>query len=92
MTWSMMRRFAFFAGNCLHQVKSRAFVNDSPVPLSVVKELGSRLIDIHSQHQNLLLGDNRFQLKVIDVMAEKRYPVDSLPKGIQPIPVSEKRN
>lgn len=35
-----------------------------------MKELGSRLIDIHSQHQNLLLGDNRFQLKVIDVMAE----------------------
>ena len=50
--------------------KSRAFVNDSPVSLTVMKELGSRLIDIHSQHQNLLLGDNRFQLKVIDVMAE----------------------
>lgn len=50
--------------------KSRAFVNDSPVPLTVMKELGSRLIDIHSQHQNLLLGDNRFQMKVIDVMAE----------------------
>ncbi|MBR5298063.1 MAG: AAA family ATPase, partial [Parabacteroides sp.] len=50
--------------------KSRAFINDSPVPLTVMKELGSRLIDIHSQHQNLLLGDNRFQLKVIDVMAE----------------------
>ena len=50
--------------------KSRAFVNDSPVSLSVLKELGSRLIDIHSQHQNLLLGDNRFQLKVVDVMAE----------------------
>lgn len=50
--------------------KSRAFVNDSPVSLTTLKELGSRLIDIHSQHQNLLLGDNRFQLKVIDVMAE----------------------
>ena len=50
--------------------KSRAFVNDSPVSLTILKELGSRLIDIHSQHQNLLLGDNRFQLKVIDVMAE----------------------
>ena len=50
--------------------KSRAFVNDSPVSLTVMKELGGRLIDIHSQHQNLLLGDNRFQLKVIDVMAE----------------------
>lgn len=60
----ILRRELFASG------KSRAFVNDSPVPLSMVKELGSRLIDIHSQHQNLLLGDNRFQLKVIDVMAE----------------------
>ncbi len=50
--------------------KSRAFVNDSPVSLAILRELGSRLIDIHSQHQNLLLGDSRFQLKVIDVMAE----------------------
>lgn len=50
--------------------KSRAFVNDSPVSLAILKELGSRLIDIHSQHQNLLLGDNRFQLKVTDALAE----------------------
>lgn len=60
----ILRRELFASG------KSRAFVNDSPVPLSIMRELGSRLIDIHSQHQNLLLGDNRFQLKVIDVMAE----------------------
>lgn len=60
----ILRRELFASG------KSRAFVNDSPVSLNVMKELGSRLIDIHSQHQNLLLGDNRFQLKVIDVMAE----------------------
>lgn len=50
--------------------KSRAFVNDSPVSLTIMRDLGSRLIDIHSQHQNLLLGDNRFQLRVVDVMAE----------------------
>lgn len=60
----ILRRELFASG------KSRAFVNDSPVSLTAMKELGSRLIDIHSQHQNLLLGDNRFQLKVIDVMAE----------------------
>lgn len=60
----ILRRELFASG------KSRAFVNDSPVSLSVMKELGNRLIDIHSQHQNLLLGDNRFQLKVVDVMAE----------------------
>lgn len=60
----ILRRELFASG------KSRAFVNDSPVALTILKELGSRLIDIHSQHQNLLLGDNQFQLKVIDVMAE----------------------
>ncbi|SEF51862.1 DNA repair protein RecN [Parabacteroides chinchillae] len=60
----ILRRELFASG------KSRAFINDSPVALPVMKELGGRLIDIHSQHQNLLLGDNRFQLKVVDVMAE----------------------
>lgn len=60
----ILRRELFASG------KSRAFVNDSPVALSVLKELGSRLIDIHSQHQNLLLGDNSFQLKAVDLMAK----------------------
>lgn len=46
--------------------KSRAFVNDTPVPLTVMRELGLRLIDIHSQHANLELGRRNFQLKVID--------------------------
>ena len=49
--------------------KRRAFVNDTPVSLTVLKELGEQLIDIHSQHQNLLLGDNRFQLRMIDIWA-----------------------
>ena len=49
--------------------KSRAFINDSPVQLSVVKSLGGRLIDVHSQHQNLLLADMHFQLNVVDMMA-----------------------
>ena len=49
--------------------KSRAFINDTPVNLAVLRELGIRLIDIHSQHQNLLLGDNLFQLKVVDEFA-----------------------
>jgi len=52
--------------------KSRAFVNDSPVPLNILKELGVKLIDIHSQHQNLLLGDNHFQMNVIDIMANTK--------------------
>lgn len=49
--------------------KSRAFINDTPVNLGVLKDLGGKLIDIHSQHQTLLLGDSQFQLKVIDAMA-----------------------
>lgn len=49
--------------------KSRAFINDSPVTLNDLKELGSQLIDIHSQHQNLLLSDTRFQMQVVDSLA-----------------------
>ncbi len=49
--------------------KSRAFINDSPVTLNDLKELGSQLIDIHSQHQNLLLSDTRFQMQVVDALA-----------------------
>lgn len=49
--------------------KSRAFVNDMPVQLSVLRELGARLIDIHSQHQNLVLADESFRLRAIDTLA-----------------------
>jgi DNA repair protein RecN (Recombination protein N) len=49
--------------------KSRAFINDTPVPLSTLKELGDRLMDIHSQHQNLLLNKQDFQLSVVDIIA-----------------------
>jgi DNA repair protein RecN (Recombination protein N) len=49
--------------------KSRAFVNDTPVNLTVLKDLTSRLIDIHSQHQTLLLAENHYQLMVVDVIA-----------------------
>ena len=49
--------------------KSRAFINDTPVVLNVLKELGDRLIDIHSQHQTLMLNSNAFQLNIIDSFA-----------------------
>jgi len=49
--------------------KSRAFINDTPVNLPLVKELGLRLVDIHSQHHNLNLNDHRFQLTVVDTVA-----------------------
>ncbi|MFV0290524.1 MAG: DNA repair protein RecN [Mangrovibacterium sp.] len=49
--------------------KSRAFINDTPVTLKVLQEISSQLIDIHSQHQNLSLGDNSFQLNLVDLVA-----------------------
>jgi len=49
--------------------KSRAFINDTPVTISLLKELGDKLIDIHSQHQTLMLNDNSFQLNLIDSFA-----------------------
>ncbi len=52
------------------QKKSRAFVNDTPVALQTMKELGSRLVDIHSQHDSLLLTDADFQLKLLDDIAK----------------------
>lgn len=50
--------------------KSRAFINDTPSSLSQMKELGEMLIDIHSQHQNLLLNSEGFQLNVVDIIAQ----------------------
>jgi DNA repair protein RecN (Recombination protein N) len=50
--------------------KSRAFINDTPVNLNVLKELGMKLVDIHSQHHNILLGNNVFQLQVVDTFAK----------------------
>ena len=50
--------------------KSRAFINDTPAPLSQMKLLGEKLIDVHSQHQNLLLNKEGFQLSVLDLLAQ----------------------
>ncbi|MBQ8916955.1 MAG: DNA repair protein RecN [Alistipes sp.] len=49
--------------------KSRAFINDMPVQLSVMRELGSRLVDIHSQHQNLILSSAEFRTEALDTVA-----------------------
>lgn len=62
-TATIVRREIYATG------KSRAFVNDTPVQLSVLKELGEALIDIHSQHQNLLLSQGTFQQLVVDTIA-----------------------
>ncbi|MDR2848077.1 MAG: DNA repair protein RecN [Bacteroidales bacterium] len=51
--------------------KSRAFVNDTPVNLSILKDLGTKLIDIHSQHQNIYLQSPEFQLQILDTYAQQ---------------------
>ena len=63
---SIIRREISAAG------KSRAFVNDTPVQLAVLKSLGEQLVDIHSQHQNLLLQKEDFQLNVVDTIAQNQ--------------------
>lgn len=49
--------------------KSRAFINDTPVSVGALRDLGSQLVDIHSQHQNLLLNEKKFQLNILDTVA-----------------------
>ncbi len=57
--------------------KSRAFINDTPVTLDVLRKIGSRLMDVHSQHETLELGTHRFQLDLIDSYAGNRALVDT---------------
>ncbi len=56
--------------------KSRAFINDEPVSLQTMKRLGEQLIDVHSQHQNLLLQKDNFQLNVVDIIANDKEALD----------------
>ena len=56
--------------------KSRAFINDTPATVAQMKELGEHLIDIHSQHQNLLLGTEDFQLNVLDIIAQDQAELE----------------
>ena len=61
--------------------RSRAFVNDSPVPVQILQDIASKLVDIHSQHQTLLLSDRNFQLGILDYFAgasEKRAECEEL--------------
>lgn len=56
--------------------RSRAFINDTPVGVSVLKEIGARIIDIHSQHQNLLIVDKDYQLGVLDILSGEKSLLD----------------
>ncbi len=63
--------------------KSRAFVNDTPVNLSVLSALKTKLIDIHSQHQTMQLSDVAFQFSVIDALAKNKAKIDSYKRGLK---------
>ena len=63
--------------------KSRAFVNDTPVTLAVLKELGGKLIDIHSQHETLTLNDSGFQLSVVDAFANEEKALADYRNGFR---------
>ncbi len=63
--------------------KSRAFINDTPITLDVVSKLGNRLIDVHSQHQTLQLGNNDFQMKVIDALADNTKLLGTYTKAFE---------
>lgn len=60
--------------------KSRAFINDTPAPLTLLRELGEQLIDVHSQHQNLLLGKENFQLSILDIIGANKQLVTDYQK------------
>lgn len=63
--------------------KSRAFINDTPASLAQLKELGEQLLDVHSQHKNLLLGKEDFQLNVLDIVANHQETLEAYKKEYQ---------
>ena len=73
----------FIRREILPSGKSRAFVNDTPVNLSVLNALKSKLMDIHSQHQTLQLSDSDFQFSVIDALAKNEKRIASYKRGVK---------
>ncbi|MDR0413906.1 MAG: DNA repair protein RecN [Prevotellaceae bacterium] len=71
--------------------KSRAFINDQPVTLSVLKEISENLVDIHSQHQNMLLQNAAFQLKVVDSVADSKKLLDGYKDAFAKLKRTERR-
>jgi DNA repair protein RecN (Recombination protein N) len=71
--------------------KSRAFINDTPVTLNQLKELGERLIDIHSQHQTLSLNGTDFQLSVVDAFAKHETLLDGYTSDYRAFKALEKQ-
>ena len=63
-------KFCIIRRELTNSGKSRAFINDTPVGLNVIRDLSNQLIDIHSQHENLLLSNASYQLDVVDILAQ----------------------
>ena len=70
--------------------KSRAFVNDSPVTLDVMRALGDQLVDVHSQHQTMQLADNDFQMKVLDALADNSESLLGYTKELEKLRTASK--
>ena len=70
--------------------KSRAFINDTPVTLDILSQLGNRLVDVHSQHQTLQLTDHDFQLKVVDALSENRNILDEYKTELEKYRITER--
>lgn len=70
--------------------KSRAFINDTPVTLDVLRKLGSLLMDVHSQHETLMLGDKNFQLKLVDAYAGNQSLLEQYQEAWQQFVQSKK--
>ncbi len=62
--------------------KSRAFINDTPINLAVLNQLSKQLIDVHSQHETLLLADKKFQFQILDTLAKNKKYLDSFKRGL----------
>ncbi|MEN8856872.1 MAG: DNA repair protein RecN [Flavobacteriaceae bacterium] len=71
--------------------KSRAFVNDTPVTLSVLNAFRSKLIDIHSQHQTMQLSNQEFQFQLLDAFAKNESKLASYQRGLEKYTVSKKK-
>lgn len=71
--------------------KSRAFINDTPVTLALMRELGEQLIDVHSQHQNLLLNKEDFQLNVVDIIARDKQQLADYSASFSQLRTAEKQ-
>lgn len=70
---------------------SRSFVNDTPVNLNIIKELGLMLVDIHSQHENLLLSNGNFQLSILDALAGNKEALENYKKHFETFVNSQKK-